>query len=164
MKSIQEIIVSALDEMIAEIKDNSTRARQVATGKTLKSLERVVYSEGGLTYSAQLLGRPFFGALETGSAPARRKGTDKEREEFRRSLEEWCRVKGFPKAGLTEDQLRRAAERLRWYLLRYGSSLYRRGGRKDIFTPAVESFEERLSNGLLSLFETEVINSFTERR
>ena len=164
MQNIQDIIVSSLDELIDEIKTNSTRAGQVATGKTLKSLESVVPSEGGLTYAAQLLARPFFGTLETGSGPARRKGTDKEREAFRRSLEEWCRVRGFPKSGLSDEQLKRAAERLRWYLLRYGSRLYRRGGRKDIFTPAVESFEDRLSNGLLSLFETEVINSFTGGR
>lgn len=161
MQSIHDIIADNLDVMIAEIKTNSTRAGQVATGRTLKSLEKVIHSGGNLDYSAQVLGRPFFGTLETGSGPARKRGSDKDREAFKSSLSEWCRIRGFPSSGLTDEQYRRAAERLRWYILRYGSKLYRKGGRRDIFTPAVKTFEDRLTNSLASLFETEIVNSFT---
>lgn len=161
MKKADIIIASALDDAIEEIRSNSRAAGQVVTGKTLKSLYREVVPEAD-GYTARLYGRAYFGALETGSGPARKRGTDAELEEFQRNLEEWCRIRGFPSSGLTPEQLTRVAKWLRWRLNKYGSRLYRKGGRKDIFTPAVENFEERLTEQLTSFYSTEVENLFTE--
>lgn len=162
MKRPDTVIASALDEAINEIKSNSRAAGQVVTGRTLKSLSREVIAEADGTFTARIYGRAFFGALETGSGPAHRRGTDAEREEFQRNLEEWCRIRGFPASGLTPEQLTRVAKWLRWRLNKYGSRLYRKGGRKDIFTPAVENLDASLTERLTSFYEIEMENLFTQ--
>lgn len=162
MKRPEEIIGSAIDEAIDEIKSNSRAAGQVVTGRTLKSLSKEVINEGEGSFTARIYGRAFFGALETGSGPARKRGTDAEREEFQRNLEEWCKIRGFPASGLTPEQLTRVAKWLRWRLNKYGSRLYRKGGRKDIFTPAVEHLDENLRERLTSFYEVEIADLFTQ--
>lgn len=162
-ETISEAIGKELQRCVDDIKRRHVAAGQVATGKTLRSLEWRLRKEG-TRYIGEVLGRPFFGALETGSRPARRRGTDEERREFVRSLTEWCRVRGFPSSGLTAEQYERAANWLRWYLVKFGSKLYRSGGRRDIFTPAVEMLTKNVSDHLSlyydELIKAEITNNF----
>lgn len=161
MENINVILQDAVNEAIAEIKANSRSAGQVATGKTLKSLEgRVEVSQSG--YTAMILGRKYFGALETGSGPARRKGTDAERRQFIDNLKEWCKVRGFTRSGLSDEQYERLAKWLAWRIKKYGTTLYQKGGRKDIFTPAVDKLTATLLNSLSSLFAQQIVNDFTQ--
>ena len=69
-RTIQQTLLDAVED----IKRRSTQAGQVATGKTLRALEVRMKAEG-LEIIGQIWGRPFTGALETGSRPARKEGT-----------------------------------------------------------------------------------------
>lgn len=161
MQNINIILESAINEAIAEIKSASQAAGQVATGKTLRSLEgRVEVSQTG--YTAMILGRKYFGALETGSGPARRKGTDAERREFIESLKEWCRVRGFTSGGLSDEQYERLAKWLAWRIKKYGTQLYQKGGRRDVFTPAVDKLTANLLETIPTLFAQQIVNDFTQ--
>ena len=63
--TIEDEIRKALDDCVNDIKRRSTQAGQVATGKTLRSLEVRVRNEGEAIIG-EIWGRPFTGVLETG--------------------------------------------------------------------------------------------------
>ena len=161
MQDIHNIIDSAISEAIEQIKQASTSAGQKVTGRTLASLEGRVTVEANGNFVAEILGRPFFGALETGSGPARSKGSESARKQFITDLTLWCKARGFTSSGLSDEQYERVAKWLAWYLKRYGSSLYRKGGRRDIFTPAVDVLTQRLLEDIPLLFSQQIVNEFT---
>ena len=66
--NIDTMLSRALAQCVETIKTNSRNAGQVATGKTLRSLEYTLHREGK-AYIARILGRPYFGTLETGRGP-----------------------------------------------------------------------------------------------
>ena len=61
--TIDVIINDTMSRCIATIKTNSRAAGQVATGKTLRSLEYTL-QRLGKSYVARILGRPYFGTDE----------------------------------------------------------------------------------------------------
>lgn len=154
---LESIVRKALSQCIATIKDNSTRAGQVATGKTLRSLEYTL-KDSGTAYIAQILGRPYFGTLETGRGPYR--GGKGDPEGFNQRLIEWMKARGFNCRD--EEEYRRMANYLRWKINKFGTALYRKGGRKDIFTPAVADLQEFLEKELLMFFQYTVEDMFTK--
>jgi hypothetical protein len=123
----------------------------VATGRTLRALEVRVRNEGAAIVG-EIWGRPFTGALETGSRPARRKGTAAERKAMVADMKEWCRIRGLTD-GMTDKQAENFARWLSWYIKRYGSALFRKGGRRDIITPAVEATKNELAERLGAYYE-----------
>lgn len=167
MTSIQEYLEEALNLTIADIKRRHVAAGQKVTGRTMNALEARVRAEGN-RYIGEIWGRPFTGALETGSAPARKRGTEEERQRFIKQLAEWCRMRGFPEGGLTDEQYERAAKWLKWYIGKYGSRLYRSGGRQDIITPALQMLSnlmtERLSLYYNELMSETIDNNFFKGR
>lgn len=156
-----------LDRTIADIKRRSTQAGQVATGKTLRALEVKVRQEGAAIIG-EIWGRPYTGALETGSRPARRKGPEVSKKSMVVDLAQWCRIRGLDKnkdgSPMTDKQLKNLAAHLAWYIKRYGTRLYRQGGRRDIITPALEWTERTLDERLTVYFEQlvtdEISNNF----
>ena len=154
--TIKDEIHKALDDCVTDIKRRSTQAGQVATGKTLRSLEVRVRNEGEAIIG-EIWGRPYFGALETGSRPATRKGTAAGRASMVQSMKEWCRVRGLTD-GLTDKQAENFARWLSWYIKKHGSKLYRKGGRRDIITPAVEATKNELTERLGAYYEQIIIN------
>lgn len=155
---IDALVEDALEKCISQIKANSKRAGQVATGKTLKSLEWRL-ERAGNDYVATILGRKYFGALETGRGVYQ--GGKADIKAFNDALVEWMRARGIH-SEMNDEQLRLEANRLRWYINRYGTRLYQRGGRKDIFTPAVEGFIETLQKQLAVFFEKQISDMFTQ--
>jgi len=151
MATIEEMMRKALDDCVADIKRRSTQAGQVASGRTLASLEVRMRREGE-SIIGEIWGRPFFGALETGSRPARRRGTTASRQAMVADMKEWCRIRGLT-AGMTDKQAENFARWLSWYIKRNGSALYRKGGRRDIITPAVEATKNELAERLGAYFE-----------
>ncbi len=149
--TIEDEIRKALDDCVNDIKRRSTQAGQVATGKTLRALEVRLRNEGAAIVG-EIWGRPFTGALETGSRPARRKGTAAERKAMVADMKEWCRIRGMTD-GMTDKQAENFARWLSWYTKRYGSALFRKGGRRDIITPAVEATKEQLAERLGVYYE-----------
>ena len=155
--TIEDEIRKALDDCVTDIRRRSTQAGQVATGKTLRSLEVRVRNEGKAIIG-EIWGRPFFGALETGSRPARRKGTAASRASMVQSMKEWCRIRGLTN-GMSDKQAENFARWLSWYIKKYGSKLYRQGGRRDIITPALEATKEQLAQRLGAYYEQIIINN-----
>lgn len=147
-------IEKALTDCVNDIRRRSTQAGQVATGRTLRALEVRVRNEGAAIIG-EIWGRPFTGALETGSRPARRKGTAAERKAMVADMKEWCWIRGLT-AGLTDEQAENFASWLSWYLKRYGSALFRKGGRRDIITPAVEATKNELAERLGAYYEQQL--------
>jgi len=49
-----------------------------------------------------------------------------------------------------------------WYINKYGTKLYQRGGRKDIFSPAVAAFTDALQEQLLFFFQKQLTDMFTD--
>jgi hypothetical protein len=147
-------IEKALTDCVNEIKRRSTQAGQVATGRTLRALEVRVRNEGAAIVG-EIWGRPFTGALETGSRPARRKGTAAERKAMVADMKEWCRIRGLTD-GMTDKQAENFARWLSWYIKRYGSALFRKGGRRDIITPAVEATKNELAERLGAYYEQQL--------
>ena len=146
-QTIQNTLLNAVDD----IKRRSTQAGQVATGKTLRALEVRMKAEGQVIIG-QIWGRPFTGALETGSRPARREGTPASRRAMVEDMKEWCAIRGLT-AGMTDQQAENFARWLSWYIKRNGSALYRKGGRRDIITPAVEATKNELTERLGAYYE-----------
>lgn len=151
MMTIAGEIEKALTDCVNDIRRRSTQAGQVATGRTLRALEVRVRNEGAAIIG-EIWGRPFTGALETGSRPARRKGTAAERKAMVADMKEWCRIRGLTD-GMTDKQAENFARWLSWYIKRYGSALYRKGGRRDIITPAVEATKNELAERLGAYYE-----------
>ena len=61
-----------------------------------------------------------------------------------------------------ETEYLRMANYLRWKINNFGTSLYRKGGRKDIFTPAVNDMTELLEKELIVFFQTTMEDMFTK--
>lgn len=151
--TIADEIEKALTDCVNDIKRRSTQAGQVATGRTLRALEVRVRREG-VNVIGEIWGRPFTGVLETGSRPASRASRNPKltRKVMAVDLAEWMRIRGLTN-GLTDEQRKHAAEHLAWYIRKYGSALYRKGGRRDIITPAVEATKNELTERLGAYYE-----------
>ena len=160
MQSISDIISTTLNEFIADVKYRHIQAGQRATGKSIASLEKTL-EQKGVDYVGQVLGAAHIGTFETGRGPAR-KGTrgSAEQAEFVSGLAEWCKIRGFTSAGLSDEQYVRIANGLRWYLNKFGTRLYRNGGRKDIITPAMQTFADNLEKRLEQYYTEEIKNNF----
>lgn len=160
--NLEDEIRTILDNCVNEIKRRSTAAGQVATGKTLRALEVRLRAEGTAVIG-EIWGRPYTGALETGSRPARKRGTAGERSQMIRAMKEWCAVRGLT-TGMTDKQAENFACWMAWYIKKYGTKLYRRGGRRDIITPALDATRDTLNTRLgeyaAQLFETNTDNKF----
>lgn len=157
MMTLENIMRKCLDECIYTIKANAMRAGKVATGKTLRALEGRLRYEGSAIIG-EIWGLKHTGALETGSAPAKRRGSDAERAAMVQAMKEWCAIRGLS-AGMTDKQAENLAKYLSWYIKRYGSKLYREGGRRDIITPAIEATKTTLQNELGIYYEALVRSS-----
>ena len=165
MISIREKISAIVNDCISDIKRNSRAAGQVATGRTLKTLESEVISYGD-AYTAIIWGAAYLGTLETGRGKARTAGTPEQQREFVRNLAEWCRVRGIH-TDFNETQMENFARYLKGRINTSGTQLYRKGGRKDIITPAVEKMIARIDEEVAKELGAEVIeitnNFFTKR-
>jgi len=152
------ILDDALRTCVDDIKRRHVQAGQKATGKTMNALEVRMRQEGAAIIG-EIWGFDYTGAWETGSRPARRKGTDEERRAMVRNLKEWATVRGLT-VGMTDKQAENLAKYLAWYIKRYGSKLWREGGRRDIITPAIEATQRVLEERLGVFFEMELSNQF----
>lgn len=156
-ETIRAMLDKAFSACVATIKNNSRNAGQVATGKTLRSLEYRIKAQGA-GYVATILGRPYFGNLETGRGVYQGGKTDP--AGFNQRLIEWMKARNFNCKD--EKEYLRMANYLRWKINKFGTALYRKGGRKDIFTPAVADLTEFVEKELVIFFTTAMENSFTK--
>lgn len=132
-----------LDKMVSEIRENLAKTKTNASGRTSTSL-RVVMTENG----GQIWGRKYFRGVEQGRA-----GGAVPRN-FTAIIRQWIIDKGLtpsaipykrtpsanwqPKYTPDERGLRQMASAIAHTIAKSGTSLYRKGGRQDIFTNVIE--------------------------
>lgn len=143
MTNTQDIIKQVLDKMVSQIKVNLQSTGTNASGRTSDSLRVEVDSTSGRIY-----GRRYFRGVEQGRAGGRVP------RNFTSIIRQWILDKGLtpsaipykrqpsanwqPKYTPEERGLRQMASAIAHTIQKSGTSLYRSGGRKDIFTNVFE--------------------------
>lgn len=132
-----------LDKMVEEMRANLASTGTNASGRTSQSLRVVMTDTGG-----QIWGRRYFRGTEQGRAGGRVP------RNFTSIIEQWILDKGLtpsaipykrkpsaswqPKYTPEERGLRQMTSAIAHTIAKSGTSLYRSGGRKDIFTNVIE--------------------------
>lgn len=134
-QSLEQFIDSEFLLLKDRIVDNIISARKVASGRTIESLEVLRESDiDGVTIS--LIGRADFETMEKGNPP------DVRPDNFERKLYGWSISKGIDFESTSR----------RWWfavntarkIIDEGDTLYREGGRKDIYSNELPATIERI--------------------
>lgn len=142
MIEIEDMMRDVFEQVCQDIIARHEQAGQVASGKTRDSLRSEVVP-GISSVTATLYGRKYFAALETGSKPWQKKYKHPPRR-FVDTIAQWMSDKGI--TGVSAYLVARK-------IMNEGSSLYRSGGRSDIFTPAMREAEQRIDEEISALFD-----------
>lgn len=157
MEEINDIVNRLLQEFIKDVEANARMQGKVTTGRFIRSMEIRQEPPTADAVKASVYAARYIWALDTGSAPARRRGTDAEREAFLRNLTEWCRLHNLPSAGLTPAKYRAFAKFLKWYIGKHGSWLYRNPAHQHkVIAPAVATLEAKLEEQVADAFTTTI--------
>lgn len=136
-EEIRAILREELEDLRTRIIYNMTAADQVVTGKTRDSMRVTVQGNAGV-----LTGRQAFATLETGSRPWSRK-PKRTPKWFADLIGEWLEAKNL-------DLNQWAVAHT---IIHQGSSLYRSGGRADIYSPELQKTIDRIGDRILSRYE-----------
>lgn len=139
---IEEMMREVFEQMRRDIIARHEQAGQVASGRTRDSLRSEIVP-GMSSVTATLYGRKYFAALETGSKPWAKQYQHPPKP-FVETIAEWMKDKGI--TGVSAYLVARK-------IMQEGSSLYRSGGRNDIFTPAMQDAERKIDELISALFE-----------
>ena len=134
-KETREIIESRLRELMQEVKDNHINAGQRASGKTIESLK--IESDEN---SVGLLGRKYFGVLETGRKPG------KVPKGFYETILKWAKSKSIDFE--SETKMKTFAYFVSKKIAEEGTKLFRKGGRNDIYSIAVERAKKDINTAI----------------
>lgn len=156
-QDIAQVLTEELSRLAERIKENHRRAGQVASGRTLRSITYEVREDGG-----SLFGRFPFGTLETGR---RAGGTPLG---FAQIIRQWIIDKGLPvqpipyirkpskkwqpKYSPEERGLRSMAGAIAHKIRTQGTSLFRQGGRADIYSNEIPDTIERVTQRISKVF------------
>jgi hypothetical protein len=140
-----QLLDQFLQSIIDDITTRHDAARQRASGRTIRSLRKVVRGTTGLLYAAQ-----FFRRLETGRGPT--KSSTKGDKPLWELILEWMGERGIRatpytrKDGSTQDQAK-ADKSLAWLIARKihneGDKLHRSGGSSGVISGAIT--QERIA-------------------
>lgn len=136
---VAAILREELEALRERIIANMDAAGQTVTGKTARSMQVEVTETGGDTYGI-LTGRRAFATLERGSRPWS-KQPKKVPRFFADIIGEWIKNRGL------EGKLNKWA--VARTIIRDGSSLYREGGRDDIYTPEIQRTLDNIGNRII---------------
>jgi hypothetical protein len=152
MKTISEIIREQLTRTKNDIIANHIAAGQLDSGRTSGLFEVANVSMSG----GQLLGWQWYQVWETGRRPGKWPP--------RRAIIDWLQTKkgiGYESYGASYSSEYKRLESIAFLIQRKigneGSSLFRQGGRKDIFTPPFERLAENLPEELGNLLIETII-------
>lgn len=160
-RQIRNTIILSLEKLRDKIIKNHTEAGQVASGRTARSLMISETRTGG-----KLTGRKAFATTETG-----RKGGKVPRN-FTEIIKQWIIDKGIsirpipykrqasanwiPKYSAEQRGLNSLAGAIAYKIANEGTSLYKTGGRKDIFTEPTDETIKEIREKLSGLFKLEI--------
>lgn len=139
---IEEMMREVFEQMRRDIIARHEQAGQVASGRTRDSLRSEIVP-GMSSVTATLYGRKYFAALETGSKPWAKQYQHPPKP-FVETIAQWMKDKGI--TGVSAYLVARK-------IMQEGSSLYRSGGRNDIFTPAMQDAERKIDEQISALLE-----------
>lgn len=141
-KEVQLVIESELQQLKERIIANHRTEGQVASGRTIESMQVEITDDGGI-----LWGRQAFGTLETG-----RKGGNVPKG-FYHIILQWVKDKGLD---AQVDNPKTFAYFVSKKIAKEGTELYLAGGRNDIYTPEIKRTMESLADKISAIFETDV--------
>ena len=142
LKQTHLILQEELEQLRQRIIDNMRAAGEVATGKTIASMQ--VYVDGGY---GVLEARPYFAALETGSRPWRNaQNMVRVPRKFADIIGEWIEAKSL--------NLNKWA--VAYKIIHEGTALYRQGGRNDIFSNEIPKTIESLGERLMVIYSVQI--------
>lgn len=144
---VHRIVQEELAKAKANISENIEREGKRATGKTAEGMAVTVADEGSAVVGT-LSGRPFFGALETGSKPWA-KQYKRVPKFFADIIAEWADAKGVdipPYAIATK-------------IMREGSKQYRDGAITTVYSEEIDATVERINERVMGLFDTVLTES-----
>ena len=143
---INEVLEQWASNVVVKIKSNLDSTGTTASGRTKESIEYTV-DNGTLV----ITGRPYFRSVEEGRGPG---GIP---YGFTDIIRQWMKDKNIEsKFGETESQKRSAAYMIGQFIKNNGSSLYRKGGRDDIYSSVINDEMPKL-NEMLTAAITETI-------
>ncbi len=151
--------------MVAEMRDNLASTKTNASGRTSTSLRVVMTDTGG-----QIWGRRYFRGVEQGRAGG------KVPHNFQSVIRQWIIDKGLtpsaipykrqpsanwqPKYTPDERGLDAMASAIAHTIAKSGTSLYRSGGRKDIFTNVIEENKNDLKKVAKEIITTNLYGAY----
>lgn len=141
MITIKEALQKFGNDSVDIIRSNMSRAGQNATGETSNSLESTVKND-----RLQVSGAAHIYTLETGRKPRESSQTS----DFSKKLEKWVKARN-----ITDISVRS----LQFLINKYGTKLWRKGGRTDIITPIFnQSRFDKLSNEVTNIAFNKTLN------
>ena len=163
MEEARKIISEELEALRQRIIDNHRNAGQIASGRTVASLNVVMRDNGGT-----LFGRQAFGTLERG----RKAG--KTPQGFVSIIKQWIKDKGLtipsipyirrpserwqPKYSPEERGLNSLAGAIVYKIRTEGTRLFRDGGRSDIYTPEIEITKTNINQRISVLLQAQIMS------
>lgn len=138
----KRIINDELLSLRQRIIDNHLRAGQKASGRTIQSLRVEATEDEGI-----LFGRKAFGTLETGRRGGRVPAG------FYHIILQWVKDKG-----IQVEKPKTFAYFVARKIAREGTSLYRRGGREDIYSSEIPKTVESIGKRIMGMLTMEVDN------
>ena len=114
----------------------------MASGKTIASMQVNIDGDTG-----ELVGRPFFGTLETGAKPWKNAASMKKvPASFNAIIEQWIKDKG----------LNLNSWAVSYKIIHEGTKLYRQGGRADIYSNEIPKTIESVGQRLLVIYDKQI--------
>ena len=136
------ILREELEALKERIIANHRQAGQVASGKTIASMQVNIDGDTG-----ELVGRPFFGTLETGVKPWKNAASMKKvPASFNAIIEQWIKDKG----------LNLNSWAVSYKIIHEGTKLYRQGGRADIYSNEIPKTIESVGQRLLVIYDKQI--------
>lgn len=159
------LVNDELRQFCERIRANHLRAGQKASGRTAKSIRYELDAKGSIVHGV-VKGRRAFETLELG----RKAG--KVPYNFRSIIRQWMQDKGIkakpipyvrkpsqrwrPKYTPQERGEMSLAGAIAYTIQTKGTSLYRQGGRADIYSPEIKRTKNNIRRRLLAIFQAEI--------
>lgn len=148
---LMAVLSEELGRLRSRIAANIQDAGQNTTGATIASMKTTVEKDA-FGFTGRLTGRPFFGALETGSRPWRVQYLKRKKDGstypaapkfFIDIIRDWMDAKGVAGSPFL----------VATKIMTQGSKLYREGGREDIYTNEIDETTARLQDRFAGVFQ-----------
>lgn len=158
--NVKDIIVAELNRLKLKIAENMTKAGEVASGKTIKSMHVELQAD-----MVSLVGRPAFWVLETGrpGLPSRFP------KQFEKIILRWMKDKKIHATPIPYKNTSRPHKytpqergdmRMAWLISqkikREGTLLFRKGGRDDIYSNEIPETMKRIDEKVMGYVLTKM--------